>query len=84
MAGFRPALVFGFVDHAAALVDFLFHEGHQVVGQAKQAGLLGFGGGAAGPGFAFTEFVLELVEYFFDIPAGFVGDGDQAWRDRGG
>ena len=28
VAGFRPALVFGFVDHAAALADFLFHEGH--------------------------------------------------------
>ena len=83
MAGFRSALVLGFVDHAAALADFLCHEDHHVLGQAKHARLLGFGGGAAGPGFGFTEFVLELVEYFFDVPAGLVEDGDEAWRDRG-
>ena len=64
-----------FVDHAAALADLLCHEGRQVVGQAKQAGMLGFGGSAAGPGFGFTEFVLELVEYFIGTPAGFVEGG---------
>ena len=64
-----------FVDHAATLADLLFHEGRQVVGQAKQAGMLGFGGSAAGPGFGFTEFVLELIVYFFDAPAGFVEGG---------
>ena len=45
------------------------------MGQAKQAGMLGFGGGAAGPGFGFTELVLELVEYFIDAPAGLVERG---------
>ena len=55
-----------------------------VVGQAEHAGLLGFGGDVAGPGFGFTESVLEFVEYFFDVPTGFVENGDEAWRHRGG
>ena len=37
--------------------------------------MLGFGGGAVGPGFGFTELVLELVEYFIDAQAGLVERG---------
>jgi hypothetical protein len=51
------------------------------VGQAEKPGLLGFGGGAAGPGFGFTEFVFKFIENFFDIPTGFVELGDETGRD---
>ena len=38
-----------------------------VLGQAEQAGLLGFCGGTAGPGFGFAELVLELVKNTFSV-----------------
>ena len=82
--GFGPAFEFRFIDHPTVLADFLFHQGHEVVGQAEQPGLLGFGGRTAGSGFGFTKFVFEFVEDFFDVPAGFVEQGNEAGRDAGG
>lgn len=82
--GFCFTFVFGFVSHTAILVDWLFQEGDEVVSEAGEAGLLGFGGGTTGPDFGFDEFVFEFVEFFFDVPTGFVEQGDEAGRNAGG
>ena len=46
---FGFALGLGLVVDARFAKDFLFHEGHEVVGQAQQAGLTGFRIGGAAP-----------------------------------
>lgn len=58
-------------------------EGHEVVGQAEESGLLDFGGRAANPSFGFAEVVFELIEDFSDVPMGFGELGDGARRKVG-
>ena len=66
---FAFALVFDFVADPGFPEDLLFHQGHEVVGQAQQAGLTSFRVGGAGPRLGFAEFIFEFVEDFLNIPA---------------
>ena len=50
----------------------------EVVGEAEEGGLGGFGGGGTGPRFLFVEFVFEGVAGFFNVLAAAVEQDDEA------
>ena len=50
-------------------LDDAFAQEHEVMRQTKEVRLHGLGRGAAGSGFDFAEFFLELVKNLLPVPA---------------
>ena len=62
-------LELGDIADAMHRLDDAFAQEHEVMRQTKEVRLHGLGRGAAGSGFDFAEFFLELVKNFLDVPA---------------
>ena len=75
-----PALVFGVVDDAVALLQYLLVEQEQIVGQPQELRLRRPGSQTRGPRLGFAQFVFERVEDLLNVPAPPVEFGQHAGR----
>jgi len=73
---FRPFFFRNIPDAGFGKGGFVTH--HEIVHETKKNGLGGLGGDVAGRGFFFVEFIFELIEHFFQIPAPAVEQDDEA------